>query len=110
MQKKEGLFLLSVLYVDDFLITSSSVARLSKIKFSLNKAFTMIDLGLLRQFIGLKVRQKTLGIMISQYRYSSDMLKRFHMDDCKEPPFHFLSGIKLKEGGSTPLVDNTLYK
>ena len=63
--KKEGFFLLVVLYVDDFLITSSSVAGLSSIKYSLNKAFAMTDLGLLRQFIGLKVSQNTSGIMIS---------------------------------------------
>ena len=38
------------------------------------------------------------------------MIKRFHMEDCKVAPFHFLSGIRLEEGGSTPLVDNTLYR
>ena len=32
------------------------------------------------------------------------------MTDCKATTFPFLSGIRLEEGGSTPLVDNTLYK
>ena len=32
------------------------------------------------------------------------------MTDCKATSFHFLSSIKLQEGGSTPLVDSTLYK
>ena len=31
------------------------------------------------------------------------------MEDCKEAPCPFLSGIRIEEGGSTPLVDNTLY-
>ena len=48
MKKKEGFLLLVVLYVDDLLITNSSVARLSKIKFALNKSFTMTELGLSR--------------------------------------------------------------
>ena len=48
MKKKEGLFLLVVLYVDGLLITSSYVAGLSRIKSSLNKSFTMTELGLLR--------------------------------------------------------------
>ena len=48
MKKKEGLLLLVVLYVDDLLITRSSAAGLSNIKSTLNKAFTMTDLGLLR--------------------------------------------------------------
>ena len=47
--------------------------------------------------------------MISQSRYSSYMLNRFHMEDRKAAPYPFLSSIKLEEGGSTPLVDITLY-
>ena len=31
------------------------------------------------------------------------------MENCKATPFPFLSGTRLEEGGSTPLVDNTLY-
>ena len=70
----------------------------------------MTDLGLLRQFIGLEVSQNISGIMISQPIYSSDMLNIFHLEDSKEAPYPFLSSIKLDEGGSTPLVDNTLYR
>ena len=32
------------------------------------------------------------------------------MEDCKVAPCPFLSGIRLKEGGFTPLVDSTLYR
>ena len=38
------------------------------------------------------------------------MLKRFHMEDYKVAPCPFILGIRLEEGGSTPLVDNTLYR
>ena len=38
------------------------------------------------------------------------MLRIFHMEDCKVAPFTFLSGIRLEEDGSTPFVDNTLYR
>ena len=98
------------LYVDDLLIASTSATGLRSIKSALSKEFTMTDLGLLRQFISLEASQKTLRIMISQSRYSSDLLKKFHMEDCKETPFPLLSGIRLEEGGSTPLVENTLFK
>ena len=99
-----------VLYVDDFLITSISVARLRSIKSALDKAFAIIDLGLLRRFIGLEVSQNTLGIMISQSRYSLDMIRIFHMEYCNASLFSFLSGIRIEEGGSTPLVDSTLFR
>ena len=89
MKKKEGFLLLVVLYVDDFLINSSSATGFSGIKSALNKGFSMTNFKLLRNFIGLDVSQNTSGIMISQSRYSSYMLKRFHMEDCKESPCPF---------------------
>ena len=70
MKKKEGFLLLVALYVDDLLITSSSVVGLSSINSALNKSFTMTDLGILRDFIGLEVSQNTSGIMISHPSYS----------------------------------------
>ena len=54
-----------VLYVDDLLITSGLGAGLRGIKSDLSEAFSMNDLGLLRQFIGLEVNKKYLGIMIT---------------------------------------------
>ena len=48
--------------------------------------------------------------MVSQSRYVVDLLKRFHMTDCKEEIVPFLFGIRLEEGGSTPLVHNKLYR
>ena len=102
--------ILIVLYVDYLLITRRSATGLRSIKYTLNKAFTMTDLGLLRQFIGLEVSQKNSRIMISQSRYSSDMLKIFHMEDCKAAPRPFLLGIRLEDGGSTPLVERNLYR
>ena len=65
---------------------------------------------MLIQFIGIRVGQNNFRIMISKSRYSSDLLKIFHMEDCKATPFPFLSGIRLEEGGSTPLVDITLFR
>ena len=46
--KIETFLLLIVLYVDEFLITSSSVAGLRNINSALKKEFAMSDLGLLR--------------------------------------------------------------
>ena len=70
----------------------------------------MTYLGLLRQFIGLEVNKKALGIMITQSRYVDDVLNRFHMNDFKATSFPFPFGIILEEGGSTSMVDSTLYR
>ena len=110
-ENKGGFLFFIVPYVDDFLITSGSSVGLRGIKSALIEVFCMTDLGQLIQFIGLKLNQSDLEIMITYSKYIGvEFLKIFHMTNCKETPFPFLFGIGLEEGGSTPLVDSTLYR
>ena len=55
-----------VLYVDDILITGSTLASINFIKTALHEAFEMSDLGLLRQFLELEITQYFDGIMVKQ--------------------------------------------
>ena len=70
----------------------------------------MTDLGLLKQFLGLEIEQFDAGIKVSQSKYVADLLLNLNMVECKESKFPFLSGVKLGEFGSSPLVDNSLYR
>ena len=100
MQYKERFLLVIILCVDNLLITNGSTVGLRGIKSSLSESFSITDLGLLRKFISLEVNKKYLGIMITQSRYIGDLFKIFHIIDCKEGPFPFLSGIRLEQVGS----------
>ena len=75
----------------------------------LKKKFEMIDLGLLHYFLGLQVLQTNEGIFLSQSKYVGDLLRLFHMDDCKPTPSPFQSGIKISTTYTSPEVDDTLY-
>ena len=57
MQKNEDCLLLIVFCVGDLIITGLSYTGLREIKSGLRKYFSMAELFLLRQFIGLKVNQ-----------------------------------------------------
>ena len=72
-------FLTIVLYVDDILITGSTVASTSVIKNALHDAFEMSDLGLLKQFLGLEIAQNSDGIMVTKSQYISYLLFKFNM-------------------------------
>jgi hypothetical protein len=61
-------------------------------------------------FLGIEISQDASGIKLSQAKYARDLLEVFHMTDYKSASTPFLSGVKLEDGGETPLVDNTLYK
>ena len=48
------------LYVDDLSITGSSKKEISSLKDAMNHAFSMTDLGLLSQFLGLENDKKNM--------------------------------------------------
>ena len=76
----------------------------------MNHAFSMTDLGLLRQFLGLEIAQSQHGIRLHHSKYALDFLNKFNMKDCKPSKTPFLSRVKLEEAGSSPMVNNTLYR
>jgi hypothetical protein len=99
-----------VLYVDDLLIIGSSASSIALVKDILHDRFSMTNMGPLHFFLGLEISQDDFGIKLSQAKYVRDILDRFHMMDCKSSPTPFLFGIRLEDGGDTPIVDNTLYR
>ena len=110
IQQYDGNFIIIFLYVDDLLITGSTVASISVIKMVLHNAFEMSDLGLLKQFLGLEIEQNSYGIVVAQYKYISKLLVNFNMAEFRPALFPFLSGINLEEGKSTPPMDCTIYR
>ena len=110
IQNFDGNLIIIVLYVDELLMTGSTVASISAIKSALHNAFEMSDLGLLNQFLGLEIEQNIDGIMVSHSKYISDLLVKFNIAECRPTPFPFLSGISLEEGKSTPPMDCTIYR
>ena len=54
-----------VLYVDDILITGSFIVDICSIRSSLHSVFSMTDLGLLKQFLGLEIEKYDAGIKVN---------------------------------------------
>ena len=76
----------------------------------MNHAFSMTDLALLSQFLGLEISLSDLGIKVNQSKYDSKLLINFKIKYYNPIKTPFLSGFKLEEAQSTPLVNNTLYR
>ena len=60
-------------------------------------------------FLGIQVLQTNEGIYLSQYKYACDLLRHFHIDDCKPTPSPFHSRVNLASRCTSPEVDSTLY-
>ena len=76
----------------------------------MKKEFEMIDLGLMKYFLGLEVTQNAHGIFICQHKYATDVLHRFGMDKCKPAETPIALGTKLTKNDDRPAVNSTLYK
>ena len=61
IKQYNGHLIVIVLYVYELLITGSTVASISVINTALHNAFEMNDLGLLKEFMGLKLRKILMG-------------------------------------------------
>jgi hypothetical protein len=51
--------------------------------------FALKDLGDLNYFLGTEVKKVTYGILLSQSKYASDLLKRVGMELCNRSPHHY---------------------
>lgn len=100
-----------VLYVDDLLIMGED-NLIVKCKQDLAAEFDMKDLGLLHYFLGLDVWQKKNYIFLNQEKYTTDILTRFGMMECKPlatPMETNLHKLKIEAEDSEP-TDPTLYR
>ncbi|XP_060181945.1 uncharacterized mitochondrial protein AtMg00810-like [Lycium barbarum] len=62
-----------LVYVDDLLITGSSISLIQEAKDTLNHNFKMKDLGTLRYFLGIEFAKSTKGILMSQRKYALEL-------------------------------------
>jgi hypothetical protein len=92
------------------ILTGSDPKILNHVKTNLKKKFEMTNVGFFHYFLGLQVLKTNEGIFLSQSKYACDLLRRFHMDDCKPTPSPFQSGVKLTSTCTSPEVDATLYR
>ena len=63
---ENGNVLIFVLYVDDLIFTGNDNFLIGEFKEAIKNEFEMIDLGLLKYFLGIEIKQMHDGIFISQ--------------------------------------------
>lgn len=105
----EGVLFLC-LYVDDLLITGSSLSGIEKLKQDLKKEFEMTDLGLLSYFLGLEFLQTAKGMFMHQRKYVLEVLKKFKMHNCNVSTTPAEPNLKLDKCEHEDPVDATEYR
>jgi hypothetical protein len=94
-----------LLYVDDIILTASSMELLRRTISALQQEFIMKNLGPLHHFLGITVERRPDGLFLHQRTYTLDILKRAVMADCK--PCTTLVDLQVKlAGDSGPPVED----
>ncbi|XP_028095398.1 uncharacterized protein LOC114295371 [Camellia sinensis] len=105
---ERGVLLLLLLYVNDMIITEDDIMGISSLKKFLSRQFEMKDLGLLSNFLGLEISYDSSGYFLTQAKYTSDLLVRAALTNCKTTPTPIDPQTRL-----TPLdllSDGTIYR
>ena len=84
--------------MDDFVITGSDQDDIQKLKQHFFNHFQTKDLGKLKYFIGIEVAQSNSGVVISQRKYTLDILADIGMLDCKHIGTPIDPNVKLVPG------------
>lgn len=95
-----------LIYVDDIIAASSVPNATSVLLQDLGREFALRDLGDLHYFLGIEVSKVSNGILSSQEKYASDVLRRVGMSDCKPVTTPLFTSEKLSANEGTLLGHN----
>lgn len=93
-------FLLVGVYVDDLVITGTSLTEIEEFKRQMCQLFQMSDLGRLNYYLGIEVEQGDGVITLKQQSYAGKILEVAGMSDCNSCTTPMECRLKLiKEDG-----------
>ncbi|GAU36120.1 hypothetical protein TSUD_374830 [Trifolium subterraneum] len=106
----QGNFTILLIYVDDIILSGTSLDEIDRIKTILDTNFKIKDLGVVKYFLGLEVAHSKEGISISQRKYCLDLLKDSGLLGSKPASTPLDPSIKLHNDNGKPFEDVSLYR
>ncbi|KAG7547574.1 Zinc finger CCHC-type superfamily [Arabidopsis suecica] len=110
-RKRENKDLLVVaVYVDDLLVTGSTLKMIVEFKKGMAEKFEMSDLGKLTYYLGIQVTQSEDGILLSQERYASKILEETGFGECNAVHIPMCANLKLSKAQEEKGIDEKEYR
>ena len=106
----DGHFVAILVYVDDMLVTGTSMSQINDVKHSLDQAFTIKDLGDLKYFLGIEISRTSQGTFMSQKKYIKDIIVDCEMENCASSPAPLPTGLKLSTEIGDILPEPDVYR
>ena len=106
----EGRRMILIVYVDAIIITRDGATRIEEIGQDLSKHFDVKNLGKLRYFLGIEVAYSQQGIVLSQHKYTLDLLKETRKILSKPAAILVNFNIKLDSREKSALVNREAFQ
>ncbi|KAL8117722.1 hypothetical protein AgCh_015555 [Apium graveolens] len=98
------------IYVDNLLVTGTSLSDIVKFKGEMGREFDMSDLGKLSYYLGLEVTQGNGFIELRQTNYAKKMLEKAGMAECNAVKFPMEHKLQLSGDLTGKPVNPTHFK
>lgn len=109
-KKTSSDFTAALVYVDDVLLTGTSISEIEATKRALDEKFTRKDLGLAKYFLGLEICTSERGILVHQRKYILDILQDAGLTTTKPTSVPLPQDLKLCLGKGPPFEDVKSYR
>ncbi|GJV77556.1 putative ribonuclease H-like domain-containing protein [Tanacetum coccineum] len=110
IRRDKGDILLVQEYIDDIIFGSTKKSLCTDFEKMMYKKFQMSSMGELTFFLGLQVKQKEVGIFISQDKYVNEILNKFGFSDVKTASTPMETQKALLKDADGEDVDEHLYR
>ncbi|KAJ0469227.1 putative RNA-directed DNA polymerase [Helianthus annuus] len=108
---QEGeLFVAILIYVDDVIITGNHLSKIDSTKKHLSTVFSIKDLGPLKYFLGIEVAKTSDGLVLSQRKYTIDILQDCGLLSSRPSSFPMEQNAKIDDFPASPRTDATQYQ
>ena len=98
------------IYVDDIVFDSTNKTKVDEFVSVMSSEFEMSMVGELNYFLGMQVKQTSMGIMLSQSKYVKNLVKRFGLENGKDFETPMSTTLKLDKYEKGKIVDQSFYR
>ena len=109
-KEKQRHILVVAVYVDDLLVTGSSLDMILEFKRDMSTRFKMSDLGKLSYYLGIEVIPREGSIVLSQERYATKILEEAGLKGCNAVHIPMDAGLKINKSEDEEGVDERDYR
>ena len=108
--RQKSIFVAALIYVDDVILVGNDMAKMQHTKVELDRRFSIKDLGDLKYFLGIEVARTSEGLVLSQRKYTLDILADCGLEGCRPSSFPMEQNHQLDKSEDEPKVDASRYR